>query len=61
LKVFLVFVAIGLASCGPMTIVMQNPTTGEIAQCSLKQDRVFGSADLENCARSYEKAGWKRI
>ena len=54
-----------LSACAgnPMVAVMQNPKTGDIAQCkvdnAVEEDTVRD--EVEACAKAYEKGGWVRL
>jgi hypothetical protein len=55
----LTFLALGACSSAP-AIVMQNPKTGEVAQCGQDQNRI-GNQTSELCAKAYERGGWVRL
>jgi hypothetical protein len=47
-----------LSACGP--IMMQNPRTGQITECS--STNMYGQKfPDEQCAKALETAGWKRL
>jgi hypothetical protein len=52
-----------LPACGH-PVVMQNPETGEVAQCT-NESWLWGSVGqslaIEKCAEAYERAGWRRV
>lgn len=58
----LLLLAVGLAACGPTMIVLREPTTGQIAECSrgpLPQvTNVMG--ENEACAQSYRERGFQQ-
>lgn len=62
---FLVLVSVlVLSACAgkPMIAVMQNPKTGEIAQCKVSTaDEDTARDEAEDCAKAYEKGGWVRL
>jgi len=50
-----------LSACAA-PIVMQDPKTGNIAQCATAD--MYGQQNKwanEQCAEAYEKGGWKRL
>ena len=54
-------IALMLTGCAP-TYVLQNPKTGEVAQCqSAAASGWLASHAAETCAVGYEKAGWVRM
>jgi hypothetical protein len=53
--------AILLSGCGPTHVVLQNPNTGEMAQCAgdaWANWNVY--AATESCAKGYEASGYVR-
>jgi hypothetical protein len=43
-------------------IVLKNPETGELAQCSTEGHYgYFAIKQAEQCATAYQKEGWKRL
>jgi hypothetical protein len=53
-------IALMLTGCAP-TYVMQNPKTGEVAQCQSRVGDWVAAHAAETCAVGYEKAGWVRM
>jgi hypothetical protein len=51
-----------LGGCGPTMVVMNNPTTGQTAQCQADPWLNWNPyAATEACAKGYEAAGYKRV
>jgi hypothetical protein len=54
-------IAMLLAGC-ESTIVLRNPSTGEMAQCTTGGSYgVFAVQEAERCAEAYQSAGWERM
>lgn len=54
-----VLILMALAACG-RTIVLRNPETGEMAQCTAAHG-TGGIPEAERCADAYQSAGWVRL
>lgn len=51
-----------LSGCAPTLIVLQNPATGQMAQCQgANMSQILAQQDAEGCAKAYERTGWKRV
>jgi hypothetical protein len=59
---FVALVSLTLSACATPPIIMQDPKTGNIAQCSTAD--MYGQQNKwsnEQCAKGYEKGGWVRL
>lgn len=57
----LTLVAIALNACAAGPLVLQNPKTGQIVQCSgngIGLERYYGNQD---CANAYASLGYKQV
>jgi hypothetical protein len=53
--------ALALAGC-ESTVVLRNPETGEIAQCTTEGNgSLLARREVELCAAAYQRAGWERM
>jgi len=53
-------VAVALTGCTSI-VVMRDPKTGAMAQCTGDPDWMFTPMIIDRCAADYEKAGWVRM
>jgi hypothetical protein len=52
---------LALAGC-ESTIVLRNPETGEMTQCTTAGNgSLLAAREVELCAATYERAGWERM
>ena len=52
---------LALAGC-ESTVVLRNPETGEITQCTTEGNgSLLAAREVELCAATYERAGWERM
>lgn len=50
-----------LAGCGPTTIVLRDPTTGQMAQCHGDPWGWNPPGEAADCAKGYQAAGYVRV
>ena len=52
---------LGLAGC-ETTVVLKNPETGKIAQCTTEGNgSLLARREVELCAAAYQRVGWERM
>ncbi|BCS53332.1 hypothetical protein GSbR_21420 [Geobacter sp. SVR] len=63
MKTFLlVVVMVSLTGCGPATVYLKHPTTGEVKSCQGDVTRDWDIyAAAEACAKAHESAGYSRV
>jgi hypothetical protein len=55
--------ALLLSSCSQTggIVVLQNPKTGEVQQCTSNPELLNADKFVNQCAAAYESIGWKRV
>lgn len=56
----LALLALGLAACSPTMIVLRQPATGQIAECSTSVLVLSVLDDVEGCAQQYAQQGYQQ-
>jgi hypothetical protein len=57
----LVTIALGLAACEPTMIVLRNPATGQVAECTTGLPQVIDVlGENQACADAYSQQGFQQ-
>jgi len=57
---FLALLSLGPAACSPTMVVLRQPATGEVAECSTSVLILSVIDDVDGCARDYAAQGYQQ-